>query len=228
LNDESRFSLALRIIVQVRTVYSRNLLQPNHCVDFDAAREGCMRARPTDPPQSQGVDPRADRLVQLAQATSLCGRELRRALQQWTRDLGLGDSDLLVLWSCARGGAPGVPQNGLADAVGLSPAQTSGLLDRLRQRGLVASRRPPRDRRRQLWRLEPKGLELLTCALGQICALADEVLSGLAVEDQRLLESLLAAVSASARQASPQTQGGAPPGEELPPGEDSACGKEAA
>lgn len=141
------------------------------------------------------------RLAQLAQATSLCGRGLRRAIHERTRNLGLTDADLLVLWSCARRGDLGVAQSCLAREAGLSAAQTSGLLDRLRQTGLVSAHRPSGDRRRQLWHLEPEGERMLSAALAVIDGLAGAVLEHLSVADQLLLEKLLAAVENAAEQA---------------------------
>ena len=144
----------------------------------------------------------AQRLVQLAQAASLCGRDLRRALQERTRELELSDADLLVLWSCARADEGGVAQNALAEEIGLSAAQASGLLDRLRRSGLVCSRRPARDRRRQLWRLEPAGRQALDRAFEEIGGLAETVMGELSDANQSLLESLLSAVSRAARETS--------------------------
>ena len=138
---------------------------------------------------------RAGRLVRLAQAATACGRQLRRALQGQTRELGLSDTDLMVLWSCGCCADRGVAQNHLVEEIGLSPAQTSGLLDRLKQRGLVASRRPAQDRRRQFWRLEPSGRELLCEALVRIAAAANGVLRPLSTADQALLENLLSTVN---------------------------------
>jgi DNA-binding MarR family transcriptional regulator len=122
----------------------------------------------------------------------------------------LGDADLLVLWSCAGGAERGVPQNLLVDEVGLSPAQTSGLLDRLRQRGLVTSRRPAQDRRRQLWRLEPDGRRLLGEALTRIAGLAESALLPLSCDEQSTLELFLEAVARAARGEAPPVDRAAP------------------
>lgn len=162
------------------------------------------------PPAETPAERRAGRLVRLAQAANLCGRELRRAIQGRTRELGLGDADLLVLWSCAGGADRGVAQNQLVEEIGLSPAQTSGLLDRLRQRGLVASRRPAQDRRRQLWRLEPDGRQLLSEALTRIVPLAESALLPLSSDEQTTLENLLTAVAGAARGGTPPEEGTAP------------------
>ncbi|MEQ8791647.1 MAG: MarR family transcriptional regulator [Pirellulaceae bacterium] len=131
------------------------------------------------------------RLVQLARATSLAERGLRRALQRHTSGLGLNDAELLVLWSAARGRSEGVAQHQLVAEIGLSAAQVSNLLDGLRRSGYVQSRRAENDRRRQLWRLEPPGEQLLSDALAEIGRLAEAVIDGLSVEDQAALEKLL-------------------------------------
>jgi DNA-binding MarR family transcriptional regulator len=49
----------------------------------------------------------------------------------------------------------------LAALVGVSPAQLSGLLERLAERDCLVGRRPSRDRRRQYWKLLPAGEGLL-------------------------------------------------------------------
>jgi DNA-binding MarR family transcriptional regulator len=49
----------------------------------------------------------------------------------------------------------------LAQRMGMSPAQISGLVEVLRQRALLVSERSPRDRRRQTWRLTAAGEKVL-------------------------------------------------------------------
>jgi DNA-binding MarR family transcriptional regulator len=173
---------------------------------------------PFQPERPKSASRRASRLVRLTQATNLCGRGLRRALHGQTRELGLSDADLLALWACACGAERGVAQNQLVEEIGLSAAQTSGLLDRLKQRGLVASRRPAQDRRRQFWRLEPPGRELLADALARIGALAERVLNPLSHDEQESLERLLDLVGHSTQEpAAPEASQRHPgPDPELP------------
>jgi len=132
-----------------------------------------------------------ERLVWLAKATSLTERSLRRSLQQHAKVAGLNEAELLVLWTTARAGRPGVAQNHLVAEIGLSAAQMSNLLDGLRRGGVIAAQRAENDRRRQTWRLEDAGKKLLSAALAEITCLADSIFHYLSPEDQVLLEDLL-------------------------------------
>lgn len=70
------------------------------------------------------------------------------------RALGLGPADLRCLdWLADGPKTAGV----LATAVGLRPAATTALVDRLEQRGLVERVRDPDDRRRVLVRMTEEG-----------------------------------------------------------------------
>src|SRR5688500_5236855 len=81
----------------------------------------------------------AERLLHLIQSAGSASRHLRRWLGERLERFDLAESELVVLWLCAqerpRGGWV---QGELAQAAGLSPAQTSSLVERLRQRGLMA------------------------------------------------------------------------------------------
>jgi DNA-binding MarR family transcriptional regulator len=132
-----------------------------------------------------------ERLVWLAKAISVTERSLRRSLQQYAKVAGLNEAELLVLWTTARAGRPGIAQNHLVAEIGLSAAQVSNLLDGLRRGGMVAAERAENDRRRQTWRLEDSGNKLLSAALTEITCLAEVVFRYLSDEDRVLLEDLL-------------------------------------
>ena len=107
-------------------------------------------------------EPPGDRVLRLIHWTSAAGRSLRRQLAATAAELELSDHELLVVWLCSS--APRI-QVELATAVGVSPAQMSGMVERLRQRGLVEVHRQPLDRRRQFWRTSEAGGELLKAAV---------------------------------------------------------------
>lgn len=132
-----------------------------------------MVQQPTENrPPEHAADPRVDRA--LAELTELLrrGRRMRVELAARLDGSQLTDSQLLALWFCGQWAADapeaGVPQHELAEAIALSPAQTSHLLEQLRAHGWLSSYRPPRDRRRQLWRLTPDGERQLHGALSRL------------------------------------------------------------
>jgi DNA-binding MarR family transcriptional regulator len=101
-------------------------------------------------------------LVELIHELSRCQRLLRTWLDERLRPWGLRDTDFWALWLCSRCAPSGVVQHELAAAAGVSEAQMSGLVERLRQNGLLIGCRGEADRRRQYWRLTAAGHELLT------------------------------------------------------------------
>ncbi|HUE71952.1 MAG TPA: MarR family transcriptional regulator [Pirellulaceae bacterium] len=105
----------------------------------------------------------AERLLNLIQAAGSAGRQLRRWLTERLARFDLSESELKVLWLCAQPRpSGGWVQGELAEAAGLSPAQTSSLVERLRQRGLMTMRRSTIDRRRAVWQLLSHGEDLLS------------------------------------------------------------------
>lgn len=131
--------------------------------------------------------PPAEQLLWLIHWLSAAGRQLRRKLADVAAESDLSDSELLVVWLC---GGEGRVQVELAAAVGVSPAQMSGLVERLGQRGLVAMNRPARDRRRQVWKTAPAGRELLASLAAPLQSFAASLECRLATHEQRLLQEL--------------------------------------
>ena len=75
--------------------------------------------------------------------------------------------------------------------MGVSPAQLSGLLDGLGERGLLIGRRPSHDRRRQYWRITPVGAELLARLLADLSAWCRPLADSFPNEERRQLEEQL-------------------------------------
>jgi DNA-binding MarR family transcriptional regulator len=73
----------------------------------------------------------------------------------------------------------------LATSIGISPAQMSGLVERLHKRGLVAMHRLARDRRRQLCRTSLAGHSLLAQAAQHLDELATSIGRGLTSQEQQ-------------------------------------------
>jgi DNA-binding MarR family transcriptional regulator len=133
------------------------------------------------------TEPSAERLLSLVHWTSAASRQLRRRLAEVAGASDLSDAELLVLWFCHGGGQVQVE---LAAAIGISPAQMSGVVERLRSRELVAMHRSATDRRRQVWRTTAAGETLLGEIAGQLDALAATIQGGLSTTEQQVVQSL--------------------------------------
>ena len=101
--------------------------------------------------------------LDVATATWGLGRYLRRTLNDLLAEQEMSEEDFLVL-ALLSDHSTGLSQVEVAATAGISTTQTSGLVERLKNRGWLASARDPQDRRRQVWRLQPGGFEqLLKC-----------------------------------------------------------------
>src|SRR5207249_714773 len=127
-------------------------------------------------------DSQADGLLRLVHWTGAASRHLRKRLAEFAQPFELSDTELLVVWLCSGGGRIQVD---LAGAIGISPAQMSGMVERLRSRGLVGMHRLARDRRRQVWRTTTAGQTLLAEAAGHLNELAICIRGGLSEDEQR-------------------------------------------
>lgn len=94
-------------------------------------------------------------LDQLNQLT----RSLRACLADAGKSHSLTGTEVQLLYRCAST-PDGIAQRELAAALAISPAQVSGLVERLRSRALIVGHRPAEDRRRQVWKLTGRGGEV--------------------------------------------------------------------
>ena len=85
----------------------------------------------------------------------------------------------------------GLGQAALAGAVAHDKVTIGGVLDRMEQRGLVARRISPRDRRARELSLTPEGEALLAKAKPVIHALQDDILAGLDSAERETFLTLL-------------------------------------
>lgn len=158
-----------------------------------AAREDCPRTG----------EPPAERLLKLVHWTSAASRQLRRRLGEVAAACDLSDAELLVLWLCQ---GDGHVQVELAGAIGISPAQMSGLVERLRARGLIVMQKQALDRRRQVWRTSLAGEALLGDVAGRLDELSAAIQDVLRDDEQQALvascERIAEAVSPAARRSS--------------------------
>jgi DNA-binding MarR family transcriptional regulator len=120
-------------------------------------------------------------------------------LDQLAESTGLTDCELLAIWLCLQSES-GLVQGELAAAVGVSPAQMSGLVERLRQRGLIEMHRQTLDRRRQVWRGTPAARQVLDSLTAPLAHLAAGIDAGVTTGDQQaarqICERLASAVEA--------------------------------
>jgi DNA-binding MarR family transcriptional regulator len=103
------------------------------------------------------------------------GRRCQRAILAALDKVQLTDTQLLVLWGIDQilpaSAGSGVGQSEIAQSLGISPAQVSGLVEQLRQLGDLDCQRAANDRRQQLWHLTAAGRERLQRALQTIATL---------------------------------------------------------
>jgi DNA-binding MarR family transcriptional regulator len=146
-----------------------------------------MHIRPAsrNEPSSAPPDSAGAAALELAYEIACYQRLLRAGLTGRLRGWGISDHDFWVLWLCGRAAPNGVVQQELAAAVGVSTAQMSGLVERLRQHGLLASCRSDRDRRRQYWRLTAAGDALLAEIQTEIGERAGDWEAACSVQDRR-------------------------------------------
>jgi len=146
-----------------------------------------LRATPPNPNHSESTDP-ATRWGELAERIVVCARLLRDDLNQRAGRCDVSEPEFSLLWICRQSPPEGIGQNELADSLAISASAVSGLVERLRRRGLLQGRRGQSDRRRQLWRLTPAGRsrlhEVLAAWTGRLRAefsadALDELLAGL-------------------------------------------------
>lgn len=139
-------------------------------------------------------------LVELLRLVSRCERELRRALTDRIRRWGVSDVEVLVLWLCYEAAEPGIAQSELVENIGVSAAQISGLVDRLRRQGLLVGKRCDSDRRRQHWSLASEGNRLLDEIRADLSLVSVGLTKHLSVDEQKLLASLLRRLTRNAKQ----------------------------
>lgn len=138
--------------------------------------------------------------VELLRLVSRCECELRRTISDRIRPWGINDVELLVLWLCDEAAEPGIAQSELVANIGVSAAQMSGLVDRLRQQGMLTGKRCNSDRRRQYWSLAGDGKRVLDEIRAELTFVSVGLTRHLSVNEQRLLASLLLRLTQAAKQ----------------------------
>lgn len=125
------------------------------------SENGFSPGRPCDHPEELAAG-ELDKICDMIAAGRIAARELAIGV----RALGLSETQVRLLWLlrstklAEKASQPPPDQTRLATELGLSAAQTSSMVDILRQQGAVVSKSFPGDRRRQIWQLTTAGLEL--------------------------------------------------------------------
>jgi DNA-binding MarR family transcriptional regulator len=107
-------------------------------------------------------------VIEVIRTLHTCSRQLRGMFSEQLRTSHLTDSEFLLLWVCSQSGKQPTIQGQVVALIGLSPAQLSGLVDRLYKRGLLSLDRSDQDRRCQLLTLTDSGTAVLRRALGAL------------------------------------------------------------
>jgi DNA-binding MarR family transcriptional regulator len=114
-------------------------------------------------PSANAAGDRIDAACRLAVAGKLALRDIAT----WTRGFRVSETEFRLLWLLFqhehRGSAPQpvLDQGELAAGLAISPAQVSGLVERLQASALIDRVASGFDRRRQLWRLAAAGETLV-------------------------------------------------------------------
>lgn len=142
-------------------------------------------------------------LAELVRRLQLCHRSLRASLEQSLADLGMSDSEFLVMGACHKSSSEPIVQGSIASLIGLSPAQLSALVERLRQRGWLTVQRAPGDRRKQLLATTSLGTEQLKLANERLHAFAASLTTALPLAQRSALCQSLERLAEFCEQASP-------------------------
>jgi DNA-binding MarR family transcriptional regulator len=134
--------------------------------------------------------------LHLVERVGVCSRLLRAALDHQMAACNLNPSQFSVLWACHRQ-REGVGQSELAEALAVSPAHVSGLVEQLRRRKFLAGHRPAADRRRQLWRLTLGGAACVESVQESLRLWAEGLESHLPPHASRALARLVDQVTAA-------------------------------
>lgn len=97
--------------------------------------------------------------------------------------------EFAILHRLEQGGS--VHARELSRTLRVHPSNLVALLDQLEADGLIARRRDPADRRRQIIKLTPAGTKRLRLAAAAVAEVEQELLSPLSAEERRQLHSYL-------------------------------------
>lgn len=129
-------------------------------------------------------------LLDIVQCLHTATQRSKRILTACLSGLEITEAEFLLLWVCYRAESQALIQCELAGLVGLSKAQTSGLVESLRGQGLLASQRSLQDRRRQMWQITPAGRQYVSEVSQRISSELQEGMRSRGGDLDRLLTQL--------------------------------------
>ena len=126
--------------------------------------------------------------------------EMSRALHKGLRESGLSGAQLGILRVLSQCGERGLKLNEISQRLYVTPANLTGLLDRLEQAGWLRRSEHPNDRRITLAVLTSGGRDLFEQTYPAHTGRIKHLMSGLTCREQRTLAELLARLSEEAAQ----------------------------
>ncbi len=141
--------------------------------------------------------------TEAVRAVAICGKVLHQAFEDGLNQTGVTHQQYRTMMCILSRGEGGTQLHPIADWLGVSPRNVTGLVDALEAQGLVERVPDPSDRRAVIARLTPAGLEKATAA--QLINKADlrRVMGSLSPEEKLQLRhltlKLLAAAAGGAR-----------------------------
>ena len=133
---------------------------------------------------------RAELIKEVVELQRQINRDMRRhTLDAWM-ELNITVPQLKSLFFIANEGSTNFTK--LASALGVTPANVTGIVDRLVEQGLVSRKENPEDRRMLTLRVTEKGESILTDLRGRRVSHTTEIMSHLSLEQ---LDSVLKGLS---------------------------------
>lgn len=143
-------------------------------------------------PSDQSAGQALERLFELAVVTS-------EFMERGLAERGLSRARASVLWALHHRGPS--TQRELAEALGVTPRNITGLLDALEADGFAARGRHPTDRRATLVSLTDKGAKTMGGLTGEYQEGAGWLFAGIPADDLTAFQSVTALVIARIREA---------------------------
>jgi DNA-binding MarR family transcriptional regulator len=159
-----------------------------HAIPFERDSRGCL------------YDPRARAFftqaggelasIEALSAVQRAAKAMHLAMERWLEPQGLSEGRLQLLFRLRRGPEEGLPLGELAEFMGVSPRNVTGLVDNLERAGLVERVPDPRDRRSILARLTPSGRERIESLRETVFAKRQPITEGFTEEELAQLRHL--------------------------------------